>query len=134
MCLVEQFLLVGFKYFNCLEQVFVCVEWSDVGYVEGFMLDVYEWVVEGVFSNLLLVFDGIFVVFDLWCCGVVGVMCVELFECVEGIGVLLVIWDVFMVELVMVDEVFLCNSQFGIWLVWVLDEYVWLVGELICKL
>ena len=35
-----------------------------------------------------------------------------------------------MAELATADEVFLCNSQFGIWPVRALDEHVWPVGEL----
>ncbi|VTQ05330.1 4-amino-4-deoxychorismate lyase [Pseudomonas aeruginosa] len=39
-----------------------------------------------------------------------------------------------MAELATADEVFLCNSQFGIWPVRALDEHVWPVGELTRKL
>ena len=98
------------------------------------MLDVHERVVEGVFSNLLLVLDGTLVAPDLRRCGVAGVMRAELLERAEGIGVPLAIRDVSMAELATADEVFLCNSQFGIWPVRALDEHVWPVGELTRKL
>ena len=87
----------------------------------------------GVFSNLLLVLDGTLVAPDLRC-GVAGVMRAELLERAEGIGVPLAIRDVSMAELATADEVFLCNSQFGIWPVRALDEHVWPVGELTRKL
>ena len=74
----------------------------------------HERVVEGVFSNLLLVLDGTLVAPDLRG-GVAGVMRAELLERAEGIGVPLAIRDVSMAELATADEVFLCNSQFGIW-------------------
>ena len=87
-----------------------------------------------VFSNLLLVLDGTLVAPDLRRCGVAGVMRAELLERAEGIGVPLAIRDVSMAELATADEVFLCNSQFGIWPVRALDEHVWPVGELTRKL
>ncbi|MCR3819516.1 3-oxoacid CoA-transferase subunit B [Pseudomonas aeruginosa] len=71
---------------------------------------------------------------DLRRCGVAGVMRAELLERAEGIGVPLAIRDVSMAELATADEVFLCNSQFGIWPVRALDEHVWPVGELTRKL
>ena len=113
--LAEQPLLAGLKHLNRLEQVLARAEWSDAGHAEGLMLDVHERVVEGVFSNLLLVLDGTLVAPDLWRCGVAGVMRAELLERAEGIGVPLAIRDVSMAELATADEVFRCNSQFGIW-------------------
>lgn len=132
--LAEQPLLAGLKHLNRLEQVLARAEWSDAGHAEGLMLDVHERVVEGVFSNLLLVLDGTLVAPDLRRCGVAGVMRAELLERAEGIGVPLAIRDVSMAELATADEVFLCNSQFGIWPVRALDEHVWPVGELTRKL
>ncbi|MBF3303434.1 aminodeoxychorismate lyase, partial [Pseudomonas aeruginosa] len=132
--LAEQPLLAGLKHLNRLEQVLARAEWSDAGHAEGLMLDVHERVVEGVFSNLLLVLDGTLVAPDLWRCGVAGVMRAELLERAEGIGVPLAIRDVSMAELATADEVFLCNSQFGIWPVRALDEHVWPVGKLTRKL
>ncbi|MGU2437320.1 aminotransferase class IV, partial [Pseudomonas aeruginosa] len=92
------------------------------------------WSAAGMFSNLLLVLDGTLVAPDLRRCGVAGVMRAELLERAEGIGVPLAIRDVSMAELATADEVFLCNSQFGIWPVRALDEHVWPVGELTRKL
>lgn len=70
--LAEQPLLAGLKHLNRLEQVLARAEWSDAGHAEGLMLDVHERVVEGVFSNLLLVLDGTLVAPDLRRCGVAG--------------------------------------------------------------
>lgn len=75
--LAEQPLLAGLKHLNRLEQVLARAEWSDAGHAEGLMLDVHERVVEGVFSNLLLVLDGTLVAPDLRRCGVAGVMRAE---------------------------------------------------------
>jgi 4-amino-4-deoxychorismate lyase len=75
--LSNQPLLAGLKHLNRLEQVLARAEWQDGEHAEGLMLDQAGRVIEGVFSNLFLVRDGVLITADLKRCGVAGVMRAE---------------------------------------------------------
>ena len=68
--LAEQPLLAGLKHLNRLEQVLARSEWQDAEHAEGLMLDSSGRVIEGVYSNLLLVSAGVLITADLSRCGV----------------------------------------------------------------
>ncbi|MGK9527254.1 aminotransferase class IV, partial [Salmonella enterica subsp. enterica] len=57
--MAEQPLLAGLKHLNRLEQVIARAEWQDTEHAEGLMLDMSGRVIEGVFSNLFLVRNGL---------------------------------------------------------------------------
>jgi len=67
-------------------------------------------------------------------CGVAGVMREEIIARAVQHGLPVVIDDISYAELVQADEVFLCNSLYGIWPVTALAECVWPVGPLTRKL
>ena len=58
-------MLAGLKHLNRLEQVIARSEWQDTEHAEGLMLDQAGRVIEGVFSNLFLVRDGVLITADL---------------------------------------------------------------------
>ncbi|WP_027897028.1 aminodeoxychorismate lyase [Zestomonas thermotolerans] len=132
--LAEQPLLAGLKHLNRLEQVLARGEWQDAEYAEGLMRDQAGRVVEGVFSNLFLVRDGTLVTPALSRCGVAGVMRAELLDRAAAAGVAVEVRDVDYAELFGADEVFLCNSLYGIWPVRALEDRHWPVGPLTRKL
>lgn len=132
--LAEQPLLAGLKHLNRLEQVLARSEWQDPAYAEGLMLDTSGRVIEGVFSNLFLVRDGVLLTADLSRCGVAGVMRAELLQQAAAQGVALQVRDISHDELLAADEVFLCNSLYGIWPVRELQGHDWPVGPLTRKL
>lgn len=132
--LAEQPLLAGLKHLNRLEQVLARSEWSDPACAEGLMRDQSGRVVEGVFSNLFLVLDGQLLTPTLSRCGVAGVMRAELLEWAAGQGISTVVRDVEFAELLRADEVFLCNSLYGIWPVRQLEAHAWPVGPITRKL
>ena len=132
--LAEQPRLAGIKHLNRLEQVLARAEWSDPAFAEGLMRDTSGRVVEGVFSNLFMVIAGGLRTASLTRCGVAGVMRAEIMARASQQGLAVVEGDIGYRELLQADEVFLCNSLYGIWPVTGLAERVWPVGPLTRKL
>lgn len=114
--LARQPLLAGIKHLNRLEQVLAKQELNklkdDVD--EGIMLDTAGCVVEGVMSNLFLVKEGVLITPDLANAGVAGVMREFILSRVLTVEATK-ISDVLLDELRQADEVFVCNSVFGVW-------------------
>lgn len=132
--LAEQPLLAGMKHLNRLEQVLARAEWCDAEHAEGLMLDTAGRVIEGVYSNVFLLKDGILLTPDLCRCGVAGVMRAELLAQAESLGMRCEVRDISLDELLAADEVFLCNSLYGVWPVSGLQGHGWPVGPLTRKL
>ncbi|AZF06847.1 aminodeoxychorismate lyase [Pseudomonas sp. R5-89-07] len=132
--LAEQPLLAGLKHLNRLEQVIARAEWRDAEYAEGLMLDMSGRVIEGVFSNLFLVRNGLLLTADLTRCGVAGVMRAEILAQAHTLGVPVAVADIDPEQLRQADEVFMCNSVYGIWPVRECAGMSWSVGPLTRKL
>ena len=132
--LAEQPLLAGLKHLNRLEQVLARGEWQDPAFVEGLMRDQSGRVIEGVYSNLFLLKDDVLATADLSRCGVAGVMRAEVLEQAMRLGISCEVRDIGYDELLGADEVFLCNSLYGIWPVRELAASVWPAGPLTRKL
>ncbi|MHC8318365.1 aminodeoxychorismate lyase [Pseudomonas sp. LB3P31] len=127
-------LLAGLKHLNRLEQVIARSEWQDADHAEGLMLDQAGRVIEGVYSNLFLVRDGALITADLGRCGVAGVMRAELLFQAESSAIPVHIIDITLDQLQWADEVFVCNSVYGIWPVRAYAALSWPVGPLTRKL
>ncbi|MEB0206423.1 aminodeoxychorismate lyase [Pseudomonas sp. CCC3.1] len=132
--LAEQPLLAGLKHLNRLEQVIARSEWQDPAYAEGLMRDTSGRVIEGVFSNLFLVRDGVLITADLQRCGVAGVMRAALLAEAERLAIAYQVTDISLAQLQQADELFLCNSVYGIWPVRAFADLSWPVGPLTRKL
>lgn len=132
--LAEQPLLAGLKHLNRLEQVLARAEWQSAEYAEGLLCDLSGRVVEGVFSNLFMVRDQLLLTPQLTRCGVAGVMRAELLVQAQQLGISVVERDIDYAELLAADEVFVCNSLYGIWPVRALAAHDWPVGPLTRKL
>jgi len=132
--LSKQPLLAGLKHLNRLEQVLARAEWQDAEHAEGLMLDQAGRVIEGVFSNLFLVRDGVLITADLKRCGVAGVMRAELLAQAQSLAIPTQITDISLEQLQWADEVFVCNSVYGIWPVRAYAALSWPVGPLTRKL
>lgn len=132
--LAEQPLLAGLKHLNRLEQVLARAEWRDPAYAEGLVRDGSGRVIEGVFSNLFMVRGGELLTPALQRCGVAGVMRAELLERAAAADIVTHVCDIDYPQLLAADEVFLCNSQYGIWPVVALEGHGWPVGGLTRKL
>ncbi|MCE0463581.1 MULTISPECIES: aminodeoxychorismate lyase [Pseudomonas] len=132
--LSEQPLLAGLKHLNRLEQVMARAEWGGPEHAEGLMLDTSGRVIEGVFSNLFLVCNGVLITPDLSRCGVAGVMRAELLFQAQSQGIATQITDVDLEQLYRADEVFVCNSVYGVWPVCAYGSARWSTGPLTRKL
>ena len=132
--LAEQPLLAGLKHLNRLEQVLARSEWQDAEHAEGLMLDTSGRVIEGVYSNVILISGGELVTPDLSRCGVAGVMRAELLAHAATNGIAYQVRDVSQAELLAADELLLCNSVYGVWPVRALLTHNWPVGPLTRKL
>ncbi len=132
--LSEQPLLAGLKHLNRLEQVLARAEWQDTEHAEGLMLDQHGRVIEGVFSNLFLVRDGGLLTASLERCGVAGVMRAALLDEAVRLGLDVQVGDLALVDLERADEVFLCNSLYGIWPVTGHAASSWPVGPVTRRL
>ncbi|OOV95489.1 aminodeoxychorismate lyase [Pseudomonas sp. MF4836] len=132
--LSEQPLLAGLKHLNRLEQVLARSEWRDAEHAEGLMCDTGGRLIEGVFSNLFLVAEGRLLTPDLSRCGVAGVMRAEIVFQAESLGIPVEIADIGLDRLRQADEVFVCNSVYGIWPVRACADLSWSVGPLTRKL
>lgn len=127
-------LLAGLKHLNRLEQVLARAEWSGNEYAEGLMLDQEGRPIEGVFSNLFLVHAGRLLTPALDRCGVAGVMRGLILDVAAREGFEAEVLPLSLDDLLQADEVFLCNSQFGIWPVRRYAAANWSVGPLTRKL
>lgn len=128
--LAEQPLLAGIKHLNRLEQVLARAEWQESRYAEGLVRDMSGRMIEGVFSNLFLVRDGRLLTPDLSRCGIAGVMRAEIIDRATRLGLTVTVADIGLDELLAADEIFVCNSLYGIWPVRELDGHVWPLGGL----
>ena len=132
--LAEQPMLAGLKHLNRLEQVLARAEWQDARYAEGLLRDQAGRIIEGVFSNLFLVSEGRLLTPSLERCGVAGVMRSALLKEAAALGVICEVRDLSFDELLAAQEIFFCNSVYGIWPVRRLETRVWLPGPLTRKL
>ena len=132
--LAEQPLLAGLKHLNRLEQVLARAEWQSSDYAEGLMCDVSGRVIEGVYSNVFIVQGAQLLTPALTRCGVAGVMRAELLAQAAAQGISVVERDISYAELLAADEVFVCNSLYGVWPVRGLAGHDWPVGPLTRKL
>ncbi|MFD2641047.1 aminodeoxychorismate lyase [Pseudomonas japonica] len=132
--LAEQPLLAGLKHLNRLEQVLARAEWQGAEYAEGLMLDMSGRVIEGVYSNLFLVRDRQLFTADLSRCGVAGVMRAALLDAAADEGIPTRVGDLSLSDLEQADELFLCNSVYGVWPVRSFASLNWSPGPLTRKL
>lgn len=110
--LARQPALAGLKHLNRLEQVLASLEWPEGEVMEGLMLDTEGLVIEGTRSNIFLTKGNSLVTPDLRNCGVDGVLRAVLLQHFAGAAV---VADVTLEQLQDADEVFFCNSVFGVW-------------------
>ncbi|MEX2364981.1 MAG: aminodeoxychorismate lyase [Pseudohongiellaceae bacterium] len=106
--------LAGIKHLNRLDQVLGSLEWPRDGNVlEGLMLDREDMVVEGTRSNIFWVQNGEYHTPDLGYCGINGVLRQVLMERLNAGNIHVGRWP--LARLQEADEVFFCNSVFGVW-------------------
>ncbi len=107
--------LAGMKHLNRLEHILARSEWIDE-FAEGILLDEDGRVIEATVSNIFVVKNGQLYTPDLSRAGVAGIMRRFILERVAPVtGLAVNIVEMRLEFLADADEVFLCNSVFGIW-------------------
>ena len=107
--------LAGMKHLNRLEHILARAEWQDE-FAEGLLLDAQGKVVEATVSNLFVVKNNQLYTPDLSAAGVAGIMRRTITEkLAPALGLACQILDMELDFLRAADEIFLCNSVYGIW-------------------
>lgn len=133
--LSQQPRLAGIKHLNRLEQILARAEWSDEGIAEGLLCDNRGHLIEGTFSNLFLLQDGVIVTPDLTNCGVAGIMRQLVLDACDSAAVNYRIESLNTVQAKASDEIFLTNSLLGVWPVRQWDDKTYRVnGEILTRL
>lgn len=121
-------LLAGLKHLNRLEQVLVRQSLAEAGYVEGLVLDVGDLVIEGAFSNICVITGDLIRTPALSSAGVSGVMRAWLSENVQAHGFAWQECELRLQDVLMSEEVFLCNSINGLWPVTAIEGRRFAIG------
>lgn len=107
--------LAGMKHLNRLEQILARAEWQDE-YAEGFLMDESDNVIEATVSNLFAVKQGRLYTPDLSNAGVAGIMRRTIIETLApALSIDVDITSISQDFLCHADELFVCNSVYGIW-------------------
>ena len=121
----------GLKTLGRLEQVLARAEWLDASITEGLMSTADGFVICGTMSNLFLVQGGVLIVPDLSTCGINGVMRRVVLDRAERIGLQWRVDDVPRTVLADADELFVTNSQIGLWPIRRIDDHDYPLGPVI---
>lgn len=126
--LAAQPLLAGHKHLNRLEQVLLRREVATLGADEGLVQDADGNVIEGVFSNVFVVKDGHLVTPVLAAAGVRGVMRGSIIREALADGTPVSEQALRLEDVLSADEIFFCNSVYGVWPVRECAGRVWAPG------
>jgi len=121
-------LLAGLKHLNRLEQVLARSEWQGAEHAEGLVCDLAGHPIECTMSNLFVRLQHGWVTPALDQCGVRGVMRDYLLQQLASRGEPVAERRISLDELLAAEEIFCCNSVFGVWPIVALDEHRWPVG------
>jgi len=107
--------LAGIKHLNRLEQILARAEWTDPDIQEGFMLDSNDHVIEGTRTNLFYIRNNTLYTSSLTQSGVAGIMRGIIMAISSEHDLSVIEYTFTKDELLLADEVFVCNSIIGIW-------------------
>ena len=103
------------KHINRLEQIIARSEWQSRNIAESIMLDMNNNVIEGTMSNIFGIKKNIFYTPIIENSGVEGIMRGVILKLLKKNKKKYVIKEITLKEFLKFDEVFVCNSIFGIW-------------------
>jgi len=105
----------GIKTLERLAQVLARAEWDDPEICEGVMLDENGDVVCGTMTNIFRIDGAVLSTPSLDCSGVAGVMRAKVLEAATAAGLDVQVTRLRPADLAAADEMFVTNSQIGIW-------------------
>ncbi len=126
--------LAGIKHINRLDNVLASSEWEDESIAEGLMSNAQQHIIQGTKSNIFCVREGEFYTPDLSSAGILGIMRAQIITWAELHNIKMNIKAITRDDLFAADEIFLCNSIFGIWPVTRLEEHDLPIGNYTQKL
>ncbi len=132
--LAETPALAGMKTLNRLEQVMARSEWQDAAIHEGLMLNPQGLVVCGTMTNLFAVLGETLCTPILDRCGVAGIMREVVMEVASEQGEAVREIAISVEDLAAAEEIFLTNSQIGLWPVRAVDDAVYHLGPVTRRL
>jgi 4-amino-4-deoxychorismate lyase len=106
--------LAGIKHLNRLEQVLARQEWSDPGVYESLMFDTAGRLVCGTMSNVFFRAGDRYLTPSVEQCGIAGVTRSVILDILESRNMPVQVDTIKIDDIEQVDEMFLCNSVFGI--------------------
>jgi 4-amino-4-deoxychorismate lyase len=121
--------LAGIKHLNRLEQVIARAEWSTTDIQEGIMLDINGHVIEGTMSNIFYVKNDILYTSSLSFSGVAGIMRGLIIAISSKLGFSTTEHTFTQDDLLLADEIFVCNSIIGIWPIKQIEKTHLSIGE-----
>lgn len=125
--------LAGLKHLNRLEHVLARAEWKNDKFTEGLLFDTNNNLIEATMSNIFIVKQGSLFTPDLSEAGVAGVMRKLIIdELAPQLNLSVSIKKLSHHDLLSANEIFLCNSVFGVWpVICVFDQqdHFFKVGE-----
>jgi len=121
--------LAGIKHLNRLDQVIARNEWHNSDFDEGIMLDLNDNLLEGTASNLFVKINNQWQTAPEKDCAVAGVMRAFILEQLAKKNIACIEKRIKQSELPLVDEVFVCNSIWGIIPVIQCDEFQFSIGD-----
>ena len=108
--------LAGLKHLNRLEHILARAEWNDEEFAEGLLFDTNNNLIEATVSNVFIVQNGELFTPEVIDAGVAGVMRrLVIEELAVQIGLEVCVKKLSREDLWSANEIFLCNSVFGIW-------------------
>ena len=103
------------KHLNRLEQIIARSEWQSKTIAESIMLDLNGNVIEGTISNIFGIKKNVFYTPIIINSGVEGIMRGVILKLLKEKKKKYIIKKITLKELLKFDEIFVCNSIFGIW-------------------
>ncbi len=125
----ENAYLAGIKHLNRLDNVLASSEWDDPKIAEGLMLNARGEVIQGTKSNLFCMRDGVIYTPDLSQSGILGIMRAQILAWAQQHNIAVHITPITRDELLKSDELFVCNSLFGIWPITDLEGLAFPLGK-----
>ena len=111
----DQPTLSEIKHLNKLEQIIARLEWQSKAISESIMLDSNDNVIEGTMSNFFGVKENVFYTSTIKFAGIEGIMRGVILKLLKKNKKKYIIKKITLKEFLKFDEIFMCNSIFGIW-------------------
>ena len=127
--LSQQPSLSGIKHLNKLEQIIARSEWTNKFISESIMLDNKNNVVEGTMSNIFGIKNNNFIVPEIKFAGIHGIMRKIIIDILKRKKEKYLIKEINIQSFLKMDEIFICNSIFGVWPVIKIKNKKFLFGQ-----